>query len=123
MGIFPGSWRKLAFERDEVSVLTRSGVALHGKIAKSTLVFPCLIAIHINEGDNSRWISRILFEDAVGKGEFRGFAHPPEIFLTTEILQNTGESRLAIRSEYGGSGVVECKRIVLAEMEPSALMA
>lgn len=69
--IFPGSWLKLVFERGEVKVLTRTGASFYGKVEKSTVVLPYLIALHIKVEGSSRRIYRVLFPDALESGEFR----------------------------------------------------
>jgi hypothetical protein len=70
-GIFPGSWQILTLERDVVSVLTRAGETFYGEVDKSTVVLPYLIVLRIKVGEGSWRVSRVLFPDALGSGEFR----------------------------------------------------
>lgn len=70
-GILPGSWLKLTLERDAVSVLTHAGETFYGEVDKSTVVLPYLIVLRIKVGDGSWMVSRVVFPDALGSGEFR----------------------------------------------------
>lgn len=70
-GIFAGSWTRLSMSGDELSVVTRAGVTWHGVVAESTVVFAHLIVLRIIPAGATRPVSRVIFPDALGRGEFR----------------------------------------------------
>ena len=70
-GIFAGSWTRLSMSGDELSVVTRAGVTWHGVVAETTVVFAHLIVLRIIPAGYTRPVSRVIFPDALGRGEFR----------------------------------------------------
>jgi hypothetical protein len=70
-GMFAGSWTRFSMAGGEVSVVTRAGVTIHGKVAQSTVVFAHLIVLRIIPEGGFRTVSRVIFPDALGRAEFR----------------------------------------------------
>lgn len=69
--IFPDSWFKLEIVADEAVVTTRSGETFHGKVMRSTLVFPYIIVLRIFRDGRKLPTSRFLFPDVLVADEFR----------------------------------------------------
>lgn len=69
--LLPGSWHKISLDQDSVSVTTRDGSALSGKITGRTVVTPYFAVLCIRPEDRYFQVSRAIFPDMLGKDEFR----------------------------------------------------
>ncbi|WP_435628455.1 protein YgfX [Candidatus Ferrigenium straubiae] len=69
--LLPGSWRKISLDQDSVSVTTRGGSTLSGKITGGTAVTPYFAVLRIRPEGRYFRVSRTIFSDMLGKDEFR----------------------------------------------------
>lgn len=67
----PGSWRSLSLERDDVSIITRDGARLHGRLSNGTLVSSYLIVLRVKLDGVFLPRSRVIFPDGLHDDEFR----------------------------------------------------
>lgn len=69
--LLPGSWVKIVFDRDGVSVVTRDGRSVFGQIEKKTVVCPYLVVLGITIDGSHQSVYRVIFPDALEVGAFR----------------------------------------------------
>lgn len=69
--IFPDSWCEIALDQNGVSVITRSGLKLMGRIADKTIVSPYFVLLRIRPEGRYRSVSRVIFPDAMDGKAFR----------------------------------------------------
>ena len=69
--LLPDSWRELALNQNTVSVLYKNGSSLLGQLANKTIVSPFFVVLRVKSDSHLLPISRVIFPDALGRGEFR----------------------------------------------------
>lgn len=69
--LFPDSWHEISFDQGRVSVVTRDGSGFSGQIASKTVVNPYFVVLRIRPEGRRLPVSRTIFPDALGTGEFR----------------------------------------------------
>lgn len=68
---FPDSWREISFDQGSVSVVTRNGLGLSGRVTGKTTVSPYFAVLRIRLEGYRLPIFRTIFPDALAAGEFR----------------------------------------------------
>lgn len=71
--LLPYSWREISLEQGGVSVVTRDGTKLLGRLANDSTVSPCFILLRVKQEGRYLPVSRIIFPDALEAGAFREF--------------------------------------------------
>lgn len=69
--LLPGSWREISLDLDSVSVTTRDGSTLSGKITGRTAVTPYFAVLRIRPEGRHFQVSRTIFPDMLRADEFR----------------------------------------------------
>lgn len=69
--LFPDSWSEISFDQGGVSVVSRDGSDLSGRIAGRITVSPYFIVLRIRLEGRFLPVSRVVFPDALDSGEFR----------------------------------------------------
>ena len=70
--LLPSSWRDITLNQNIVSVISGDGSVFSGQAANKTIASPHCVVLRIRF-DNHRFpVSRVIFPDALGEGEFRG---------------------------------------------------
>lgn len=65
------SWRDISLDQKEVTVLTRDGTAITGRVANTTFVCPCFVVLCVKPEGIRLPVCRVIFPDAIGAGAFR----------------------------------------------------
>ena len=71
--LLPYSWREISLENGGISVVTRDGSKLPGRLANDSTVSPCFILLRVRQEGRYLPVSRIIFPDALEAGAFREF--------------------------------------------------
>jgi len=69
--LFPDSWCDIALDQNAVSVVSRDGSSLLGQLANKTIVSSYFVVLRIRSDSHRLPVSRVIFPDALGSGEFR----------------------------------------------------
>jgi toxin CptA len=69
--LLPGSWCKIALNQNTVSVVSREGSNFIGQVANKTIANPYFVVLRIRSDSYRFPVSRAIFLDALGSGEFR----------------------------------------------------
>lgn len=69
--LLPDSWSKIALNQNTVSVVSRDGSNFIGQVANKTIVSPYFVVLRIRSDSYRFPVSRAIFPDALGSGEFR----------------------------------------------------
>ncbi len=67
----PASWREISLEQNGVKVIAQDWSGFAGKIASTTIVCPYCIVFRVRPDRHSSLVSRVVFLDSLGPGEFR----------------------------------------------------
>ncbi|MFZ2303082.1 MAG: protein YgfX [Gallionella sp.] len=70
--LLPSSWRDIALNQNIVSVVSRDGSSFFGQAANKTIASPYFVVLRIRSDNYRLPVSRVIFPDALGAGEFRG---------------------------------------------------
>ena len=69
--LLPDSWREISLDQGSVSVVTRGGSTFAGQVTGKTVVSPHLVVLRLRLEGRRLTVSRTIFPDALGAGEFR----------------------------------------------------
>ncbi|MDO8292087.1 MAG: hypothetical protein Q7T29_04365 [Gallionella sp.] len=69
--LFPDSWRQISFDQDSVSVVTRNGLGLSGRVASKTTVSPYFAVLRVRLEGHRLPVFRTIFPDGLDTGAFR----------------------------------------------------
>lgn len=69
--LLPGSWCEIALNQNTVSVVSRDGSSFIGQVANKTVANPYFVVLRIRSDSYRFPVSRAIFPDALGSGEFR----------------------------------------------------
>lgn len=69
--LLPDSWRDIALNQNIVSVVSRDGSSFFGQAANKTIASPYFVVLRIRLDNHRLPVSRVIFPDALGAGEFR----------------------------------------------------
>lgn len=69
--LLPDSWCDIALDQSSVSVVSRDGSSFLGQVANKTVVSPYFVILRIRSDSHWLPVSRVIFPDALGAGEFR----------------------------------------------------
>jgi hypothetical protein len=69
--VFPDSWHEISLDKGDISVAARDGSSLLAQVANTTIVSPFCILLRIRMEGHHLLISRAIFSDSLGEGEFR----------------------------------------------------
>ncbi len=69
--LLPGSWCRISFVQDSVSVVTRGGYGFSGKVLNQTMISPYFAVLHVRPEGRRLPVFRIIFPDALESGVFR----------------------------------------------------
>lgn len=71
--LLPYSWREISLEHGGISVVTRDGSKLLGRLANESAVSPCFILLRVKQEGRYLPVSRTIFPDALEAEAFREF--------------------------------------------------
>lgn len=71
--LWPGSWREISLNQNEVSIITREGSSLLGKATPLTFVSTYFVVLCVELEGQRVLTSRVIFPDALSAGVFREF--------------------------------------------------
>lgn len=69
--LLPDSWCEIALNQNTVSIVSRDGSNLIGQAANKTVANPYFVVLRIRSDSYRLPVSRVIFPDALGAGEFR----------------------------------------------------
>lgn len=69
--LLPDSWCDIALDQNAVSILSGDGAGFTGQLAYKTVACPYFVVLRIRQDHHLRPVSRVIFSDALGAGEFR----------------------------------------------------
>ncbi|MBI5437344.1 MAG: hypothetical protein HY936_00015 [Nitrosomonadales bacterium] len=69
--LLPDSWCDIALDQNIVSVVSRDGSSFFGQAASKTIASPYFVLLRIRLDSHRLPVSRAIFPDALGVGEFR----------------------------------------------------
>ena len=67
----PDSWRDISLDQKDVSVVTRGGTVLMGRVANQTFVSPYFVVLCVKPDGRRLPVSRVIFPDAISAAAFR----------------------------------------------------
>jgi hypothetical protein len=65
------SWCEISLDQSGVSIVTRDGSNILAQVTKTTIVSPYCVVLRVRLSGHRRLVSRIIFPDGLGAGEFR----------------------------------------------------
>jgi hypothetical protein len=69
--LFPDSWCEISLGQSGVSVVARDRSNFFAQVAETTVISPYGILLRVRLDGHRMLVSRIIFPDALGEGEFR----------------------------------------------------
>ena len=69
--LLPDSWCEISLDQSSVSIITRDGSNILAQVTNTTVVSPYCVVLRIRLSGHRRLVSRIIFPDGLGAGEFR----------------------------------------------------
>lgn len=70
--LLPNSWREILLDQNGVSIATRNGLSVQGRVANKTVVNPFFVLLRIRLEGRRVPVSLVIFPDALDAGLFRG---------------------------------------------------
>lgn len=69
--LLPGSWCRISFVQDTISVATRGDYGFSGKVLNQTMISPYFAVLRVRPEGRRLPVFRIIFPDALESGMFR----------------------------------------------------
>ena len=65
------SWCEISLAQNDVSIVVRDGSSFIAQVKNTTIVSPYCVVLHVRVEGHRQLVSRIIFPDGLGVGEFR----------------------------------------------------
>jgi hypothetical protein len=69
--LLPDSWHQISLAQKDVSIVLRDGSSFIARVKNTSIISPYCIVLHVRVEGHRRLVSRIIFPDGLGAGEFR----------------------------------------------------